>query len=439
MRILYIVPYVPNLIRVRPYQLIRALCRRGHDVTLATLWSSGEEQSDLRDIGGYCAQVIAYPLARRQVAANLAQNLLASTPFQSVYCWQPQFAAALAAALRSGSYDAVHVEHLRAARYGLYVQAVPDAASMPVVWDSVDCISSLFQQASQQSRSLKTRWMTALDLKRTRRYEGQLVHRFDRVLVTSSLDRQALREAAHGQAARAETAALADDARIQVIRNGVDLDYFTPNYAGRAKSSIVFSGKMSYHANVTAALHLANEIMPLVWATHPNTRLYIVGKDPAPAVRALAAPKTGDRRIVVTGTVPDIRPFLQRAALAAAPVPYGAGIQNKVLEAMACGAPVVASPQAVSALDCQPGRDVWVAQDAPSFARQIATLLDRPETAVQLGRSGRDYAERCHSWSSAAAELEQIYAAAREAHRSEAHRTERQHTEQGSPVYASSY
>jgi hypothetical protein len=116
--------------------------------------------------------------------------------------------------------------------------------------------------------------------------------------------------------------------------------------------------------------------------------------------------------VTVTGIVPDIRPYLRRATLAVAPVPYGAGIQNKVLEAMACGTSVVASPQAISALAIQPGRDLVVAEGVEGFARAVLALLDDPARRAELGQAGRAYVEAHHAWDAVAAQLVGIYQAA---------------------------
>jgi glycosyltransferase involved in cell wall biosynthesis len=175
-------------------------------------------------------------------------------------------------------------------------------------------------------------------------------------------------------------------------------------------ATVVLSGKMSYHANVTAAIHLVREIMPFVWAQRPDVQVWLVGKDPAREVRALA--QAGDSttgQVLVTGTVTTLRDYLGRATIAAAPVPYGAGIQNKVLEAMACGAPVIASEQAASALQARAQRDLLVAGSAQEFVQSILTLLDSPTHRAAIGAAGRRYVERHHAWSASAARLEQIY------------------------------
>jgi glycosyltransferase involved in cell wall biosynthesis len=131
----------------------------------------------------------------------------------------------------------------------------------------------------------------------------------------------------------------------------------------------------------------------------------IAGKNPPPVIQNMATIPG----ITVTGTVPDLRPYLQSAAVAVAPLVYGAGIQNKVLEAMACGTPVVASRQAASALCALPGQDLLVAEDSSTFARAIVDLIADPERRNSIGAAGRRYVESYHAWDSITADLGNIF------------------------------
>jgi sugar transferase (PEP-CTERM/EpsH1 system associated) len=402
MRILFVVPYTPNLIRVRPYNLLRALGERGHEVTVLTLATNEAEWADAEALEDGGRQVIALPINRLRSLANCLAALPGSTPLQAVYSWQPQLARRLAGLVRSTNgrspFDVVHVEHLRGARYGLRLLD-SGGSQPPVVWDSVDCISHLFRQAAEQSNNRTRRWLTRIELERTARYESELIRRFAHVLVTSPVDREALLAlpASAGKAAPS----------ITVVRNGVDLDYFRPApETVREKATLVFSGKMSYHANVTMVLHLVREILPRVWEQRPDVRLLIVGKDPPREINELAHAR---QRIVITGTVPDIRPYLQRATLAVVPLVYGAGVQNKVLEAMACATPVIAYQPAVAALSARIGEDVIVAQNADEFAAQLICQLEDSDNRQRIGWNGRHYVESYHDWDRIAAGLEAIY------------------------------
>ena len=383
--------------RVRPYHLIRGLTKRGHQVTVLTLWTNEVEHAELEQLKADAYAVEAEQLSRLRPFLNTIHALPTSEPLQAAYCWQPHLARELQrmAAPTNGDnpFDIVHVEHLRGARYGLSLKA-SSGFNLPIVWDSVDCISQLFRQAAANGASTVSRLLTRFELPRTEQYEGWLLDQFDRVVVTAPHDAAALRH-------------LNPDAQeVSIVPNGVDLAYFTPNEnATRNPSRIVMTGKMSYHANVSMARHFVHDILPMIWATRRDAQLWIVGKNPPREVR-----KLGEHpQITVTGKVPDIRPYLRSATVAVAPTTYSAGIQNKVLEAMACGTPVVASPQAVAALGTRHSRDLLIADGPETFAASVITLMDDPGIRRALGRAGRKYVEHHHRWSDSVHKLEGIY------------------------------
>jgi glycosyltransferase involved in cell wall biosynthesis len=133
----------------------------------------------------------------------------------------------------------------------------------------------------------------------------------------------------------------------------------------------------------------------------------IVGQHPVGQVRDLA--RKYPKRVSVTGTVADLRPYLARATLAVAPILYGAGIQNKVLEAMAMGTPVVSTSRAVSALAVQNECEVLVGDDPETLSQQVIRMLRNPGLRERLGANGRRYVERCHDWDQITRQLEEIY------------------------------
>lgn len=404
MKILFIVPYVPSLVRVRPYNLIRYLVQQEHEVTLATLYSNVQEETELKILETQVKRVLADPLPTWQSLWNVVRAIPSRQPLQSVYSWNPRLYAQINQLLSDPEvlYDVIHVEHLRGANYGIALQDAAVRRQIPIIWDSVDNISYLFKQSAIQSKSWINRWITRFEVGRTQQYESWLVRQFARVLVTSPNDRQAFLDL-HPDGAGLN--------RVQVLPNGVDLDYFTPDLqVAREPATLVVSGKMSYHANITMVSALVEEIMPLIWQSIPDVRLQIVGKDPPPQLQALSQ----DSRIIVTGTVPDIRPYLRGATLAVAPVPYGAGIQNKVLEAMACATPVVTSAKAISALSTTPGVHLLVANQPRDFANQVVHILQNADLRAQIGQAGLEYVQRYHNWNSIVAQLVGIYQRAME-------------------------
>jgi len=396
MNILFISPYPPSLIRVRPYNFIKFLSQRGNQVTVLSAYSNANELDDAQKLSGLCHQVIPIHISKWRSMWNVLLALPSTNPLQAVYSWSPQLANfALSRWLSNdgndGSYDVIHIEHLRGSKFGLFLQK--KLGRLPIVWDSVDCISLLFQLASTRSKSFIGRWATRFDLNRTEKYEALLLEQFHQVCVTSKNDRDALEK-------------LNPTKSVSVIPNGVDLDYFTPGAPEfRKKNTLVVSGKMSYHANISMVVWLVQDIMPLVWEKFPQAKLEIVGKDPSRELLEFGT----NPLITVTGAVPEIRSYLQQASIALTPITYGVGIQNKVLEALACATPVISTSQAISALALQNGKNIIIADEPNAFAHEIVQLLKAPEKQYKIGGSGREYVEQYHNWYNITAQLEKLY------------------------------
>ena len=190
--------------------------------------------------------------------------------------------------------------------------------------------------------------------------------------------------------------------RIDRLEQGVDLEQFSPdavldNPYPDAAPRLVFTGNMDYWPNADAALYFAREVMPLLRGRDPAPRFVIVGANPGPELRALPG-------VQVTGRVPDVRPYVAHAAVSVAPLRLARGIQNKVLEAMALGRPVVASPQAFEGVRAQAGQDLLVGDGAVALARLIDEVLDGAHPS--LGANGRRAVERGYAWAGTLARLD---------------------------------
>ena len=224
------------------------------------------------------------------------------------------------------------------------------------------------------------------------------MRRFERILLTADSERAAWLQL--------DESSPEDAARVHVLPNGVELGYFTAG-AVRDSATLIFVGRMGYHANHAAAVQLISEVMPRVWERRPDARLLIVGADPRRALRALV--RRAGPRVEVTGAVADVRPYLRRATVSVNPLVYGVGVQNKVLEAMACEIPVVATPPACGGVQAKPGEQLLVAEHADGCARHVLRLLDDASLARRIGAAGRAYVEAQHDWRAVARSLERIY------------------------------
>jgi glycosyltransferase involved in cell wall biosynthesis len=399
MKIAFIVPYVPNQVRTRPYNLIIHLTRLGHDVDVFTVGTGKQDLVDAQALKSKCRNVYFYNQPVWRSLFNSAVAVPSGKPLQSVYSLQIDLLEHLREIFNNGrndsKYDLIHIEHLRGSEYGVFLKS--RFPSLPIVWDSVDCISHLFRQAAGQSKSLFGRFVTRFELGRTQKTEASLLHTFDHVLVTSDQDRMALLSTVrNGQS----------PAPVSILSNGVDQDYFKPNPSiQREPVNLIFSGKMSYHANISMANYLVDEIMPVIWRKRPDVRLIIAGKDPGPGLRKMQE----NPRIHVTGTVQDIRPFLWRSTVAVTPLVYGAGVQNKILEAMSVGLPVVSTSKSLLSLRATPGSEIIIGETPVELAAEILNLLDDHELRQRVSGAGRAYVCENHNWDKISEQLSAIY------------------------------
>ncbi len=406
MRILFVAPYVPSLIRVRPYQWIKSLTELGHAVTVVALGTDGPEQdaAALAALKPLCEAVHVVPHSKKRAALQCAVFLPTPLPLWAAYCRSPAMEHVLRRLLDTQTFDVAHCEHLRAAHFARVLDG-----HVPLVFDAVDCLTDLQQQMSRApGRPLPARLVSWDEHRKLRRYEPRIAALFHQTLITSAHDAEALQSLVHRAGLTAQ---------ITVVPNGVDLDYFQPAPPdARIPLSVVFSGKMSYAANQDAALYFARAIWPLIRARYPEATLTLAGSGPRAEIRALgASPASG---IHVTGHVPDLRPFLAQASVAVCPLRIGVGIQNKALEAMAMGLPVVATPLAARALPPDaPGHILHTAQTPVEFAQAVIELFSRPADAHQMGQAARAYVEAHHNWHHLAERVTTLYQDAIEAFR----------------------
>lgn len=389
MRILFVTPYVPSRIRVRPFNLIKSLSAL-HDISLVSLLCDEYEREMVAEVANYCASVDLVTLPKSQAYKNCLLALPTLTPLRVAYYKSPAFIQRIKQVIHERAIDIVHGELIKVAPA---LRAVLAQENIPLLYDSVDCISWYLQQQWSSARNPLQKAFVYTELKKMRRYELQSLAAFDQVVITSAHDRDCL--IALGEA----------PPHIKVVANGVDIDYFTPSAVPRGPDSLVFCAKLDYYPNSQAILHFCREILPLIWERRPQVHLTIVGNNPPQSVFDLGA----DKRITVAGYVPDIRPYLAQASVALAPLRVAAGMQNKVLEALAMGTPVVATPGSCRALQVKHETHLLIADGADSYADAVLRLLEHPQLAQDLGNAGRYYVEQYHSWVAAANTLSNLY------------------------------
>ena len=344
-------PYAPNRgDRIRAFHLVKALAA-SHDVTLVSLT---DDLGDLQLAGELRAGLAGLEAFRRPVRRNVVRAMLrlgGRTPLTHLLLDAP----ALDACLARGHLAAPDV--VIAYCTGIAPVALrPPLMSAPLLLDMVDVDSEKWRSLAMRARGPR-RWIYAREARLLSRFEAHVAGRASVITVVSERERDALHR-------------LNPAARIEVVPNGVDLEEFAPSAGPSAEPLVVFVGVMNYAPNVDGAQWLVNDVWPLVTARVPSARLALVGADPARAVSALAGPS-----VEVTGSVPDVRPWLWRASVAAAPLRTARGLQNKVLEALAAGLPVVATSSVVEGLPAGCRSACTLADEAPAFAESVVKAL----------------------------------------------------------------
>jgi sugar transferase (PEP-CTERM/EpsH1 system associated) len=254
------------------------------------------------------------------------------------------------------------------AQYGLEM-------SCPKILDFVDIDSRKWYYLSSAVR-FPYSLIYRTESRRLARYENILSERFDYCLVTSSYERSLL----------------TDNSHVAVLPNGVDQQYFSPQHVP-TDGSIIFTGVMNYFPNSDAVMHFHRHIFPLIRLEFPSIQFIIAGMRPTAQIRKLA-----DRHTTVTGFVPDIRACLAKAAVCVVPLRIAMGVQNKILEAMAMGVPVVATSIANRGINAVPGEDLLIADDPDRFAAATIRLLQDPYLRQTIRKNAKRFIDRNFRW-----------------------------------------
>ena len=338
MRILFVVPNVPSPIRPRPLHFIRGLSRM-HQVSVVCLATNDADDHFVSELRQHCQSLEVIRVSRGRSLGNSLRALFSANSLRCAYFYSPRLRDRVNELVEAGEVDLIHAEHLKSLPM---VEA--NAGKVPVVFDAVDCLSMLETRRRAVTKNPLVKLFSWMESKKFALAEARASERFDRVTISSGVDRQAY--PIRGSLRQ----------KIDVIPNGVDLEHFGFRQFEAQKNLLVFCAKLDYFPNRDAALYLAQCIWPVLRARRPELRLEIVGSRPPKSVLQL----DGKDNIRVIPSVPDVRPFLGRAWVALCPIRIRAGIQNKMLEAMALGVPLVATPICYPGLQVSPESTFWL-------------------------------------------------------------------------------
>lgn len=373
-------PYRGDKLKI--YHLAKRLAAMGHELHLVTFALTKEDlgwDAELKKIFTAVHQVY---LPKWKSALHCLTAAWNRKPLQVLYFESEEMAAKLKDVLAADDFDAVHVQHLRMAPYLAKHQGLPRILDLP------DAFSLYWQRRQKTTQNLATRAFQRLEQKRLLQCE-RVIKRYDLALACSIEDIRYL-EQKHGIT------------NLKLLPNGVDLSTFhLREHDYSHNNTLLFTGNMDYAPNVDAAIFFCREILPIIRKAQPLIQFIIAGQRPVQSITNLR-----EDGVEVTGFVPDIAAMYDRASVVVAPLRFGAGTQNKVLEAMATGVPVVCTEVGFSGLGIEDGEGVFMRTDAAAFAAQVLALLSDGELRARTGLAGAKVARERFGWDAVTRQLE---------------------------------
>ena len=377
MKILFVChrfPYPPNEGgKIRSFNMIAHL-QQQHEVTVASLVESKIEQNDIEGIKPYCHSYIAQRMSKPVAWLKALFCLLTFIPSSMGYFHSWALGKKIKTLLNEQQFDLIVVHCSSVAHFVL------SAKDTPKILDFCDMDSQkwlIYAKHKPFPLSLAY-WLEGVKLQRA---EKKLATQFDGSSVATAFELETLEGFGSGRASFC-------------FPNGVDTEYFSPVEREFDANTICFIGKMNYYPNEKCMLEFCQQVFPLLREKYSNLKLSIVGSNPTDKILALA----DIDGIEVTGRVADVRPYVQQAALTVVPLEIARGTQNKILESMAMGVPVVCSDVAARGIDALPGKHVLVAKNSNEYVLQISRILDSATERARLSLAGRERMLSHHSW-----------------------------------------
>jgi len=375
--------------KIRSYHILTELAC-AHRVTLFTFYAAHPDDSHA-GLEGPNFRVVRWPLRLSNPKSlgdyfDYARHLLSPHPYSMVKYCRPEVARGLRQLLKSENYDVIICDFLQAAG------VIPWHISCPKVLFAHNVEAMIWRRHYQVARNPLWKVVCWHEYRRMAWAEGCYLQRANHVLAVSETDREHFSQ-------------FIDPNKISVIPTGVDIDYFRPGPGDEQPNTLVFTGSMDWLPNEDAIFYFVSEILPRIREQVPEVSLWVVGRRPSRRLQELSA---NDTRVLVTGGVEDIRPYVQRAAVYVVPLQVGGGTRLKIFEAMSMGKAVVSTPVGAEGLPIKHGENIILADEPKEFARAVVHLLRDSAARVRLGRVARELVQEKHSWASVAARFEAV-------------------------------
>ncbi len=388
MKILYIChrfPYPPKRGgKIRPFNMIKYLSEQGHQVWVASLARSQQEFDECAGITAYCHRYTIGLVNDAIQWARMIMYLLTPTPSSLAFFYSKSLKKQIDDWIKEENFDFIFVHCSSVAQYVDHVEHIPKILD----YGDMDSQKWLTYRSFKPFPFSWGYWLEGIKMQFS---EKNLARKFDLATCTT----------------KAELATLdsyGTTIKTDWFPNGVDTDFFQPDNTAYEPHSISFIGRMDYFPNQQCMLEFCHETWPLIQEKIPDAKLYIVGADPSKQIRALE----NINGVIVTGSVKDVRPFILKTAAMVAPLKIARGTQNKILEAMAMGVPVVSSSLAAGGIDAIPGEHFLTADSPSEYASKLINLMESEPFRTKYAVAGRERMLSHHAWHKSMEKMESL-------------------------------
>lgn len=388
MKILFVTPRLPlpadTGAKIRTYNLLKNTAK-DNKVSLLSFYQEEDDKAanDLKGLG------ISVKLVKAKDKIRLSK-IFWQLPVSIEKYSSEEMKNRLKELLANDKFDLVHFDHLHMGQYRGCVNG------LPCILDEHNVESVILERCASIEKSLIKKLLYKSQSKKMARFESNLVSKFSKCLTVSEEDKESL----SGMSGK--------KADIAIIPNGVDTEYFRDGLLrGESLEDIlVFTGSMDWLPNSDAVIYFAKEVLPLIWKKNDQVKFYIVGKNPTKEVMSL---ENKDHRIIVTGAVDDVRPYIAKSKIFVVPIRVGGGTRLKILEAMSMNKAVISTTVGAEGISYTDGHSIII-QDYPlHIANSVLTLLEDEEKRQALGQAGRELACNCYDWNIISQKLNNIY------------------------------
>jgi glycosyltransferase involved in cell wall biosynthesis len=399
-----IVPFPPDAgPKVKTYHVIRALAGQGHSVTLVS-FVRPEEVRHINALQEVCEAVHVVPIRRSRIAdvGYMIKSYLTNRPFLIERDDLRPMQETVNRLVQENDFQFIHADQLTMVQFALRgASAFPDKKPK-VIFDAHNAVWTIVERMRENARFF-LKPVLAVEARRVKQYEGELLRTADHVLAVTDIDRNLLEEAMHfSKPVKSDHVS-----PITVIPIAVDTQKLQPVNRKVSSKNIVTLGTLHYPPNADGIRWFFNEVFPLVREQVPNATLTIIGKNPPQDFIELAERNPGV--IKVTGYVDDLVPYLEESALMVVPVRAGGGMRVRILEAFAYAMPVVTTTVGLEGIHGTPDHDVIVADTPADFANRTAELLENASLQERLSTNGRELTTKKYDWQAVLAAMRPIY------------------------------